>query len=277
MKILISVDMEGITGVTGVQDTQPGTPGWVRFRPLVTRDTNAAIAGAFDGGADEVLVTEAHNGHRNVLIEELDERASLLTGRHKQYAMVEGIERDVDLVFFVGYHGPAGSAGVLSHTFFASALTRLTVNGIACSEGTVNALIAGEYGAGVALITGDDVACADAIRHIPGIRTVQVKEAIDQFTAICLPPARTERLIRAGAADAVRNAADHPPLKIAPPYVWEATFVGTSSVAMASVVPGVERVDDHRLRWTCDDIRTSVGTWKAVGALAGNYLEEKFL
>lgn len=277
MRILISVDMEGITGVTGVQDTQPGTPGWTRFRPLLTRDTNAAIAGAFDGGADDVLVTEAHNGHRNVLIEELDERARLLTGRHKHYAMVEGIERGIDLVFFVGYHGPAGSPGVLSHTFFASTLTRLSINDVACSEARVNALLAGAYGVGIGLITGDDVACADAIAHIPGIRTVQVKEAIDRFTAICLPPARTEKLIRDAAAECTRNPREHPPLRIEPPYTWEATFVGTSSVAMASVVPGVERVDDHRLRWTCGDIRGGVAVWKAVGALVSNYLEEKFL
>jgi D-amino peptidase len=277
VRVLISVDMEGITGVTGPQDVTPDTPGWGRFRPIMTRDTNAAIAGAFDGGADDVLVTEAHNSHRNVLLEQLDERARLLTGRHKQYAMVEGIDRGIDVVFFVGYHGPAGSRGVLSHTFFASVLTRLSVNGEACSEARVNALICGAYGVGVGLLTGDDVACEDARRHIPGICTVAVKEAVDRFSAICLPPARTEKLIRQGAQAAMASLTDHKPLVLAPPLVWEATFVGTSGVAMASAVPGVERMDDHQLRWTCADMATSLGIWKAISSIVSNYLDPRFL
>ncbi len=60
MKILISADMEGATGVTWPADVLPGTPQWERCRSMFTSDVNAAALGFYDGGADEVLVNEAH-------------------------------------------------------------------------------------------------------------------------------------------------------------------------------------------------------------------------
>ena len=90
MKILISADMEGATGVTWPADVLPGSEQWQRCRRMFTSDVNAAIAGFHDGGADEVLVNEAHWTMRNLLLEELDERAQMLTGRHKDLSMVEG-------------------------------------------------------------------------------------------------------------------------------------------------------------------------------------------
>lgn len=105
MKILISADMEGATGVTWPADVLPGTPQWERCRSMFTSDVNAAVLGFFDGGADEVLINEAHWTMRNLLLEDLDERAEMLTGRHKSLSMVEGVQHDdVDGIAFIGYH-----------------------------------------------------------------------------------------------------------------------------------------------------------------------------
>ena len=90
MKILISADMEGATGVTWPADVKPGTEQWQRCRRMFNSDVNAAIAGFCAGGATQVLVNEAHATMRNLLLEELDERAVLLTGRHKELSMLEG-------------------------------------------------------------------------------------------------------------------------------------------------------------------------------------------
>ncbi|KND40108.1 M55 family metallopeptidase, partial [Streptomyces stelliscabiei] len=112
MKILISADMEGATGVTWPADVLPGTPQWERCRAMFTSDVNAAVLGFLDGGADEVLINEAHWTMRNLLLEELDERAQMLTGRHKALSMVEGVQHgDVDGIAFVGYHAGAGMEG----------------------------------------------------------------------------------------------------------------------------------------------------------------------
>src|SRR5690625_919767 len=177
MRILISADMEGATGVTWPADCEPGAPEWQRCRPFLTSDVNAVIAGCFDGGAREVLVNEAHATMRNLLLEDLDERATMITGRHKEMTMVEGIQRGiVDGVAFVGYHTAAGTEGVLSHTYIPDSLTAVRVNGEVGSEGLLNAHVAAEYGVPVVLVTGDDRTCIDAAGYAPRARTVAVKD-----------------------------------------------------------------------------------------------------
>src|SRR6266567_2333711 len=170
MKILISADMEGATGVTWPADVEPGTEQWQRCRRMFTSDVNAAVAGFFDGGATAVIVNEAHATMRNLLLEELDARAVMLTGRHKKLSMVEGIQHDdVAGVAFVGYHAAAGAEGVLAHTYLPNSITAILVNDQRASEGLLNSYVAAEYGVPIVLVTGDDRTCTDARGYGPGV------------------------------------------------------------------------------------------------------------
>lgn len=275
MKILISADMEGITGVTAAEDVIPGKPAWDRFRRFFVRDVNAAIAGAFDGGATEVVVTEGHYWMRNLLLEDLDDRAQLIVGNQKTYLMMEGIDRGVDLVFLVGYHAAGGEVGVLSHTFLPRGMI-VRLNDEICSEGRMNAMLAGSFGVGVGLVTGDQAACADAARFIPGTRTVAVKEQIDRYAAICLPPSRTEPAIREEAQAACADAASFRPLVANPPFRWSLSFTNPSAAGRGALVPGVERVDDKTVVWSSDDFPGSLKAFQAVALLAATAYEEVF-
>jgi hypothetical protein len=60
LKVYISADMEGVGGVDTWQ-TQALPPGreYEKFRRLMTLEVNAAIAGAFEAGATEVLVSDS--------------------------------------------------------------------------------------------------------------------------------------------------------------------------------------------------------------------------
>ncbi|MDQ0988058.1 D-aminopeptidase [Streptomyces sp. V2I9] len=189
MKILISADMEGATGVTWPADVLPGTPQWERCRSMFTSDVNAAALGFYDGGADEVLVNEAHWSMRNLLLEHMDERVEMLTGKHKSLSMVEGIQHgDVDAVAFVGYHTGAGTEGVLAHTYLANSITGVWLNGTRASEGLLNAHVAAEYGVPVVLVTGDDLTCVDADGYAPDARKVAVKDYVSRYAAVCRTP-----------------------------------------------------------------------------------------
>src|SRR3990172_4001135 len=108
MKILIAADMEGISGVTTWDQVSAGHFEYPRFRRIMTEDVNAAVRGAFDAGAKEVFVTDGHASGSNILIEELDQRASLNTGSPSPFSMVQGGD-DGDGVVFVGYPARAGS------------------------------------------------------------------------------------------------------------------------------------------------------------------------
>ena len=134
--------MEGVTGVTWTDDVVAGTEPWQRFRRLFTGDVNACVAGLHDAGATDVVVNEAHSAQRNLLLEELDPRARMLTGRHKPLSMMQGVDSGVDGVVFLGYHTGAGEEGVLSHTYLENSITGVWLDGVRASEGRLNAALA---------------------------------------------------------------------------------------------------------------------------------------
>ncbi|MEU5612917.1 M55 family metallopeptidase [Streptomyces sparsogenes] len=276
MKILISADMEGATGVTWPADVLPGTPQWERCRRLFTSDVSAAVAGFFDGGADEVLINEAHWTMRNLLLEELDERAVMLTGKHKSLSMVEGVQHgDVDGIAFVGYHTGAGTEGVLAHTYLANSVTGVWVDGVSASEGRLNSLVVAEYGVPVVLVTGDDRTCEDAKGYAPEARSVAVKDYVSRYAAVCRTPARTAADIRAAAREAVPLAVRHEPAQ-AGPFTVELEFDAEHLVGAATVVPGVERSGVRRVAYTSPTMYEGIRCFKAVTTLVSAAVEEQY-
>ncbi|MFE3182213.1 M55 family metallopeptidase [Streptomyces violascens] len=276
MKILISADMEGATGVTWPADVLPGTPQWERCRGMFTSDVNAAVLGFFDGGADEVLINEAHWSMRNLLLERLDERAQMLTGKHKSLSMVEGIQHgDVDGIAFVGYHTGAGTQGVLAHTYLANSITGVWLNGARASEGLLNAHVVAEYGVPVVLVTGDDLTCADAEGYAPDARKVAVKDHVSRYAAVCRTPARTAGDIRAAAKEAAALAR-----RVAPaeggPFTVEIEFDAEHLADAATVVPGVTRTGERRVSYTSLTMYEGIRTFKAVTTIVSSAVEEQY-
>lgn len=268
MKILISADMEGATGVTWPADVEPGTEQWQRCRRMFTSDVNAAIGGLFDGGAEEVLVNEAHATMRNLLLEELDERAVMLTGRHKDLSMVEGIQQpDVSGVAFVGYHAGAGRDGVLAHTYLPNSITGVRVNGAPASEGRLNALVAAEYGVPVILVTGDDVTCEDAAAYAPAAQTSAVKDWVSRYSAVCRPPRVTAAAIRTAAASAVKLAGRTEPAREAGGYRVEVDVDAAQLAQAAAVVPTVQRTGERSVAYSSGSAWDMIRCFKAVTTL----------
>jgi D-amino peptidase len=276
MKILISADMEGATGVTWPADVLPGTPQWERCRSMFTSDVNAAVLGFLDGGADEVLINEAHWTMRNLLLERLDERALMVTGRHKSLSMVEGVQHgDVDGIAFVGYHAGAGMEGVLAHTYLPNSITAVWLNGVRASEGLLNAHVVAEYGVPVVLVTGDDVACEDALGYAPAALKVAVKEHVSRYTAVCRTPASTATEIRAAAKEAAGLAVRHEPFH-GGPFTIAVEFDAEHLADSTTVVPGVERVGERKVAYTSDTMYDGIRTFKAVTTITSAAVEEQY-
>ncbi|OEJ24233.1 peptide ABC transporter substrate-binding protein [Streptomyces agglomeratus] len=276
MKILISADMEGATGVTWPADVLAGTPQWERCRSLFTSDVNAAVLGFFDGGADEVLINEAHWTMRNLFLEQLDERAQMLTGRHKSLSMVEGVQHgDVDGIAFVGYHTGAGTEGVLAHTYLANSITGVWVNGERASEGLLNSHVVAEYGVPVVLVTGDDLTCEDAKGYAPGARKVAVKDYVSRYAAVCRTPARTAADIRAAAKEATALAVRHEPVR-GGSFTVELEFDAEHLSGVATVVPGVEATAERRVAYTSATMYEGIRTFKAVTTIVSAAVEEQY-
>ncbi|MFC9958895.1 M55 family metallopeptidase [Streptomyces nigra] len=276
MKILISADMEGATGVTWPGDVLPGTPQWERCRGMFTSDVDAAVRGFFDGGADSVLVNEAHWSMRNLLLEQLDERTEMLTGRHKALSMVEGVQHgDVDGIAFIGYHTGAGMEGVLAHTYLANQITGVWLNDVRASEGLLNAHVVAEYGVPVVLVTGDDLACEDALGYAPEARKVAVKDHVSRYAAVCRTPARTAADIRAAAKDAMGIAGRREPVQ-AGPHTVAVEFDAEHLAMAATVVPGVARIGERKVAYTSERMYEAIRTFKAVTTIVSAAVEEQY-
>ncbi|MCX5010764.1 M55 family metallopeptidase [Streptomyces sp. NBC_00555] len=276
MKILISADMEGATGVTWPEDVVPGASQWERCRHMFTSDVNAAALGFYDGGADQVLINEAHWTMRNLLLEKLDARAEMLTGRHKTLSMVEGVQHgDVDGIAFVGYHTGAGSEGVLAHTYLANSITGVWLNGIHASEGLLNAHVVAEYGVPVILVTGDDLTCVDAAGYAPDAVTVAVKDHVSRYAAVCRTPARTAADIRAAAKEATALAVRRDPV-LGGPYTVELEFDAEHLALAATVVPGAERCGERRVAYSSETMYEGIRTFKAVTTVVSAAVEEQY-
>lgn len=271
---MISADMEGATGVTWAADVKPGTEQWQRFRRMFTTDVNAAISGLATGGATDVLVNEAHSSQRNLLLEDLDTRARMLTGRHKPLSMMQGIDSGVDGVVFVGYHAGAGAEGVLSHTYLPNSITGVWLDGVPASEGRLNAALATEHGVPVLLVTGDDRTCVDAADYAPDAERVAVKECVSRYAAICAPPSQTAQWITEAARKAMARAGRTDP---APgPHRVEVEFDATHLAAATAIIPTVERVSGRRVGFDAPDMTEAMKAFKVVTAIADGAIEGSY-
>lgn len=276
MKILISADMEGATAVTHPGDVLPGTPGWERMRPVFTGDVNAVLAGLRGGTAVAPLVNEAHWSMRNLLLEQLDAEAEMITGRHKELSMMEGVQDpEVAGVVFLGYHAGAGSEGVLAHTYLANTVTSVWLNGVRASEGRLNAAVAAEYGVPVIMVTGDDKTVEDARGYAPDAVGVAVKHYVSRYTARCLTPETTARLIREGAKAAKALAVRHEPVRQGP-YRIDVEFDAEHLVGAAEVIPGVARSGERRVAFETPTMYEAIRCFKAVTTIASAAMEEQY-
>lgn len=271
MKILIAADMEGITGVVHWNHVAPSHPEYTRFRRLMTGDVNAAVRGAFDGGAGEVVISDGHNDGRNILIEELDPRARLNSGSPAPFSMVQGIDGGVDGVLFVGYHARIGAPyAILEHTWSDERVYAVRLNGRMVGEIGLNAAVCGHFNAPVLMISGDQTACAEARELLGAVETAVVKTASGRMSAELLPPDASGHLIYTAAHSAVRALVEGnapQPLRLNAPISIEVEFVQSEMADKAALLPAATRTN-RCVQYTGADMPTIYAAFRTMLALA---------
>ena len=274
MRVFVSVDMEGVAGVATLDQIIRGGSGYPRAQELMTAEANAAIRGAFAGGATEVLVNDSHGTMDNLIHDRIDSRARIVFGAPRASCMVQGITRDDDVALFIGYHAGAGAEGVLSHTFSIN-FTELRVNGQPMTEAEVNALYAASLGVPVGLVTGDDRICEVARKAFPGVQAVEVKTAHGWSATDTLQPAAAVELIEERVAETVRGAGELRPQPMPDGLILEVDFATPLGADMASTVPKSERLTARTLRRAVDDadeLLAAIMAWYNLAALAAQQL-----
>jgi D-amino peptidase len=268
MRIYISADIEGVAGVVAPQHGQPGNPEYERARRLMTEEVNAAIAGAYDGGATDVLVNDAHGPMLNLLPELLDPRAELILGKPKPVNMLAGLSADDTGVMMVGYHAGAGRPGVLSHTTNGFAFRAIRLNGRDCAEATLYGAYAGSLGVPVIMLSGDDVVADELGPLFPGAELVVVKRALGQRAAQAVSPATARARLRQGAEAAVRGVRQIAPFRIDPPYRLEIEMNSAALADLCAAVPVAERAGPTTLVLGAETMAAVVGWVNVFSAMS---------
>jgi D-amino peptidase len=260
VKVYVSVDMEGVAGVSHTKPTTRGDEGYARAVELMVGEANAAIEGAFEGGATDLTVNDSHGSMFNLTPEQLDPRARLVQGT-KPYSMVEAArDGSFDVALFVGYHARAGHPrGNIAHTF-TGRITLVEVGGRPATEAALNALYLGALGVPVAMVSGDDALAEELADWLPWAECVVVKRAVSWQGADSVHPSRARELIREAAQRAVESAgrADSAlqVLAVPAPISLKVEFAHAGLADMAAIIPGFERRGDRGVTYEGDDAIT---------------------
>jgi D-amino peptidase len=257
--------MEGTCGVVSwVHVTPPEHGGarevtnqseYDRARLRMTEEVNAAIEGALDAGAEEVIVNDSHDGMRNLIPERLHRSCRFISGNDKPLSMMQGVDIDgAGAAFFTGYHAKAGTPRApLAHTW-TGWLNDVRIDGHSTGEFGINAIVAGHFGVPVILVTGDDQAVAQTQALLgEQVVGVAVKEGLSTFAAINLHPEEAKDHIRDGARRAIGAVSSARPYSLRPGASIELDFDHQARADHATAVPGVERTGERTVTFEAPD------------------------
>jgi D-amino peptidase len=253
LKVFISVDMEGISGVIHWEDVSREGKDYSLFRRLMTEEANAAIQGALDAGATEILVRDSHGSARNILPDLLHPEAILLRDwSGGPVSMMEGIDKTFDAVIFIGYHAREGLPdSVLKHTMTGT--IDVFLNGTNLPEAGINGAIAGYFDVPVVMVAGDLGIVKQAQELFPGVEYVAVKEGIGK-AAKMLHPTKAQSLIREKTKEGLTTLKKFKPFKLKTPVTMEIRFKHENDAARASWFPGAKRTGERTVGYSHEDL-----------------------
>ncbi len=268
MKVFISADMEGIAGVVDGSQTGSASRDYAVGRRLMLAEVNAAVNGAFEAGATEVYVADSHGSMTNLVPDEIDRRAVLITGSPRPYGMMQGLDETFSAVIFIGYHAQASTVdGVIDHTYNGQ-FKRVTLNGKEVGEYGLNGALAGHYGVPVVYLSGDRAVCEQARAFLPGVDTLEVKEAIGPTAARTMHPLEAREKIAAGVKAALMKRIARQPVRLSKPVTLEIELSNSTQADSAMMVPGMKRLNGRTVSYEAPDMPTAYRVSRLVARLS---------
>ncbi|MDQ3516342.1 MAG: M55 family metallopeptidase, partial [Gemmatimonadota bacterium] len=254
-KVLVSVDMEGITGVVTAEQLGPSGFEYARFREFMTAEALAAVEAAKESGATEILVVDAHGNGQNLLIDRFPADVRVIRSWPRPLMMMEGIDSSFNAAVFIGYHSATTNPrGVRAHTISSANLAAVELNGIAVGESGINAAIAGHFGVPVVAISGDDAAVLEAQQLIGPIEGAVVKRALSFHSANTLTPQAGQALIKQKVKAGLTRRASLRPYVIPGPVRLDITFKSYTPAEIVAYLPGIQRLTAHSVRFIGRDM-----------------------
>ena len=231
MKLYVMTDMEGVAGVVDSPNyCFTESRYYERGCELTTLEVNAAIEGALEAGATDIVVIDGH-GQGAITPTLLHPAAQLLNGRPRP--MGAGLDASFDVAISIGQHAKSNAhGGHLAHSG-SFAVEELTINGVSIGESGRSFLNAAYFGVPYVFLSGDLAATKEAEALAPGIETAVVKEGLDRGSAtglgmdanrafngaaIHLHPIKARELIYAGVKRGIARRDEIERFWLEPPY-----------------------------------------------------------
>jgi D-amino peptidase len=245
--------MEGISGIVSEEETFMGRSLYPAACRAMTKDVNAAVKGAFEAGATEIVINDSHFKGLNIDPEELDPKCRLIRGMPLPI-MISGLDESFQATFLVGYHAKKGTLfGTLDHTD-NSRLTSVRINGKEIGEIGLAMTVSNRFKVPVVLVTGDKMAVEEAREYIPEIETVTTKEAMGRTCGNCISPQVVREQIYAAAKSALSKIDKMQPVVPNSPFTLDLEFLYTATADKVSALPGMERTGGRSIKFQTDDI-----------------------
>lgn len=243
--ILIVTDAEGVAGICRQEQTEPTDP---ELRQLLTGEVNAAVEGFLAGGADEVLVWDAHDGSRTLSATTIHPKAKLVIGGLGPSGL---LERRFSGLVFLGQHSMANvRTGIMAHSYSSLGIQNMRLNGKPVGEIETRVALAGWFGVPTILITGDHAAVEELRAIVPDAEFAEVKEGVGRYSCISMSAQAARDLIREKARLSTYKIGKVKPYKIDGPVTIEIEYTTRNSLPLdANLRPGAEVVDDRTIRY----------------------------
>jgi D-amino peptidase len=278
MKIYISTDMEGVGGISSWNEMEASVKGAFCY-DLLRSELALAIdeldAKLGHGAVEEICVCDSHSRGEGLVYGSLgDGRVTHIKGYPRPYYMMQGLDASFAAAFLVGYHASIGSMrGGMDHSYSASCIYALRIDGRECGEVEINAFLAGYYGVPIGLVSGDDVLEAElASFYTGGLPYARTKEGIGRFAAKMYSPERVERAIRSAVDGFAERFGSLEVKRPAGETTLEVDLANTVIADAVSVMPGLERVSGRTVRYRSRDYRDIYRMILATTMLGGKFV-----
>ncbi|MBI2995517.1 MAG: M55 family metallopeptidase [Candidatus Melainabacteria bacterium] len=270
MKVLISADLEGVSGVCHPDQIYPNGKSYKETLIRWSKELNAITAGLKESGIKEIVINDSHNHMRN-LDNSLVPEVEVVSGWQRPFSMVSGIEKNFDAVFFTGYHAMAGSKSTLSHTYRPRIIKQVLLNKIPVGEVGLNAALAGHFNVPVVFVSGDEETCFEAQNLLESqIITVQTKKGLSRYSALSYPFETNLLNLKEGAIKAIKEKVKWKVFKINSPTTITITFAETNHADSCELIPNVKRISDNQVEFTDKDYSIVFKCFLAMGVLAAS-------
>lgn len=264
MKIYILTDMEGITGVVSPdKQAKPGSSGYQEARELLMSDLNAAVEGALEGGASEILIYDMHYYGLNVILDKLHPQAKIIMGNPHIVPLEMGLNNTFKGMLMLGFHAMAETEEALLPHSYSHDIKALYLNGVLVGEIGMEAAIAGTYGIPLIMISGDSKGIEEAEKILEDLgkpETAVVKYAISEAGAVCLPLSLTRKIIKEKTASALERIDEFKPYSPSKlndpeyPYQIILEFYQASFAERALTIPAVNKIDEKTIELKGDNL-----------------------